>query len=663
MSRGGNTTEESVKIQSTKVLNWKHRIAPFVTPWIIMVAVFFVALITHQFFSGPVALFFMALWVIGLTITTWHTWARRHEHARLAATAFTGGMSLWLLLATAAGPVWTPMVYMYVLVGSYLALTWNIRYAGITPSNKHDKVKTGPVDAISEIKGLKHTVTGKAKTIMDNAGKRVEVILNHPNGKNTTSDVKRRVENVAGLYGVNTSNIHVAESGTQGSAQTKVTVRMDNPTTDVTPYPGLSLPGKSITAGPLRTGVRSDGKDSYHWITGSDEESRAASATIYTGMTGSGKTRAYILAMLEQISRSDCAIPVIADPEKFFLSFGMISDYLPCAADSPEQTDQLVRNLPEAMRYRAALLGTHGYYDGWVPECWTKHRIPVQPVHIEEAGGYLTSGNDFYKALTLCRALGMPVSISLQVAKHTQLPTEARGQFGNSLAFGVKKIAEAAFALTAETINAGGDPSKWANNHPGRNVAEVTGVPSDQWSLTHRAFKITTQEIIDTFDECRSQHSGIAVCDPGTFELLSKGIVRPQRMIVSVPGWTPPEPPEPDDSPDPWTDITSSEAPTLTMVPDIDEQAPEEGPEDERPPVNVARDLIDAVIDDAEANGQMEITTDDFKDVMTLLGRHRTWVCIPLRQRAQVGRLERIPGKKPRELRYRILPREDRKEL
>jgi hypothetical protein len=646
MSKGGNGTmnEESVKITRLRHMPLRYRVQPFLTPWVIMVMIFLISLATHWKANGPVAQVFLTLMATGLGLVTWVFYGRRHEHARLAATAFTVGMGLWLALATGLGPLTSAMIWGLIFGGSFLCLTWNIRYAAITPVNSHDKLKTGPVDSISEVKGLGATVTSKVKRIADKAGERVEIMLTHPGGRNTTKDVRKRKDNIAGLHGVGPDNLRVSEVDGRGD-KTKITIRKTNPTTDVVLYPGLSMPGKSITAGPLRTGLREDGQDSSHWVTGDDEESRAASATIYTGMTGAGKTRAWILALLEMVSRTDCAVPVMGDPEKFAMSFGMIMDYIPCAADGPEQTDQLIRNLPEAMRYRAALLGSLGYYDGWVPECWTKDRIPVQPIHIEEAGGYLTSSNDFYKALTLCRALGMPISISLQVAKYTQLPTEARGQFGNSFAFGVKKIQEAAFALTNETIRAGGDPSKWSNNYPGRNIAEVTGVPSDQWSFTHRAFKISTQEIIDTFDECRNRN--IAVCDDGTFELLSRGIDRPQRMIVGVPDWKTADA-------TPTIDLSDFRKPVDQPEPVRDFSMIKGGNDDQRPDPETAFKIVEDRIEELELSRVEVITADDFDDLKDELARDRTWIyksAFPIMVKR--GRIARLSGKGSR---YKILP-------
>lgn len=644
--KGGTMNEESVKITRLRHMPWQYRAQPFASPWLIMVAVFIVSLITHQWAHGPVAQFFLTIMGPGLGIVTWTTWGRRHEHARIAATSFVVGMGVWLALATALGPVTSAMIWGLIFGGSFLCLSWNIRYAGITPTNKHDGVKTGPVDSISEVKGLKATVTSGVKRIKDKAGERVEILLNHPGGRNTTKDVRKRKDNIAGLHTVSPDSVRVSEVDGRGD-QTKVTVRLVNPTTDVVQYRGLSMPGKSIADGPLRTGAREDGQDSGHWITGNDEESRAASATLYSGMTGSGKTEAFILAMLEMISRTDCAPPIVADPEKFMLSFGHVMDVFDLAADGPDQTGQLIENLPDAMRYRARLLGSLGFHKGWTPRAWTEHRIPCQPIHVEEAAGYLANSPAFNKALTLCRALGMPLSVSMQVAGYRQMDRASRSQFGNSLAFGVREKQDAIFALLDETLRAGADPSRWANNHPGRHIAEVTGVPSDEWSMTHRTFKITDEELQAVIEMCRN--AGWAKCDPGTFDLLSQGIERPRRM--DVPSTFLPEAET--------IDLSSLRREPVRPVEQVEIPRPYliKGGEPERPAPDTAHELVSERIDELWESGARELTKDDFEDLP--LDRDRTWIFGELRRQVKIGRIKRIPGKGAR---YEIAPAAERDE-
>jgi len=631
MSKTAMTDETSVKVTRLRHLPLRYRVQPFLTPWAIMGLIFLAALVTHHFAHGPVAQAFLATMGPGLGWWTWETWGRRHEHARLAATAFVVGMGVWLALATALGPLTSAIVWSWIFGGAYLSLAWNIRYAGITPTNKHDGVKEGPVDSISKVKGLKNTVTGKVKEITDKAGKRVEIILNHPDGRNTTKDVRRRKDNIAGLHSVGPDNVRVSEVDGRGD-QTRVTIRLTNPTTDVIEYEGPSRPGQSITAGPLRTGRREDGQESGHWITGSDEQSRAASATLYSGMTGSGKTEAFILAMLEMITRTDCAPPIVADPEKFMLSFGHVMHVFDLYADGPDDTAQLISNLPDAMRYRARLLGQHGFHKGWVPEAWTRFRIPVQPIHVEEASGYLANSPAFQKAITLCRALGMPVSASLQVAGYRQIDRAVRSQFGNSLAFGVRELIDARFALLDETLNAGADPSRWANNHPGRHYEEVTGVPSDEWSMVHRTFKASDEKIQAVIE--MAQGAGWAKCDPGTFDLLSRGITLPVRPSVSsavaFPEW--PEPPE---------DVDLSPAPLRTgaaVRPYLIKGGVETADAD-----NEARDLVTMRIKELAHSGVTELTKDDFADLD--LPKSRTWIFKELARRVEIKELRRVPGK------------------
>lgn len=643
-----NVTEESVKIQRSGHMKMSYRAQPFLTPWLITAGVFIASLVTHWKANGPVTLVFLSAMGPALGWVTWETWGRRHEHARMAATAFVVGMGAWLALATAIGPLTREMAWGLIFGGSFLCLSWNIRYAGITPTNKHDGVKTGPVDSISEVKGLKGTVTGAAKRIKDKAGERVEILLNHPGGRNTTDDVRKRTKNIAGLHTVGPDNVRVSEVPGRGD-QTKVTVRLDNPTTDVIPYEGVSAPGKSIADKPLRTGRREDGAESGHWITGNDDESRAASATLYSGMTGSGKTEAYVLAALEMTSRIDCAPPIIADPEKFMLSFGHIMEFLDLAADGPEQTSQLVANLPDAMRYRARLLGSCGFHKGWTPEAWTKYGIPVQPIHVEEAGGYLANSPAFQKAITLCRALGMPLSASLQVAGYRQMDRATRSQFGNSLAFGVKEMIDAKFALLDETLRAGADPSRWSNNFPGRHIAEVTGVPSDQWSMTHRTYKISEDQTVAVFQV--NQDAGWARCDEGTFKLLSKGIERPHRMIVGVPDWK---------SVDTTADTLDLPSPAVPEpVPEVVRSfsmikggAPEQTASEDDD-----HTMIADRIDELEASGIEKLTKDDFADLP--IQQSRTWIFKALARQVKIGRLQRLPGKAAE---YKILPAAEREE-
>lgn len=632
-SRSGGTTEESIKVKRTRRLPLTERAFPYLLPWVLG----FFTLPMGEFLAWQASGPGMTILVTGcaglLTWVTYVTWDRRHEHTRNAATAITAGFTGWLVACTANSPDNRPMLTTWVVMWIMLSLIWNIRHAGIAVENKHDQPSARAESVWAAVRGLKKSRTKNVHTTPDGA---VKITVQHPGGQTNTSDVRSERENIAGRLGVDTSAVSV--DNVWGRAdQSLVTVRPDNPTGHVVRWTGLSAPGKSIASAPVRIGVRSDSTPLAFWLTGDDDVSRAAPHTLWTGMTGSGKTEAFCTAVLEMRSRIDC-VPVVGDPRKFMLSFGDIADAFAIAADGPEQTAQLIRNLPETLQYRAWLLGKLGFKQ-WVPECYTKHGIPVVPVHIEEAASALANNGDFKMAVETARALGMPISASMQVAVFRSMPREARSQFGNSLAFGVREMQDAKFALTDGTLAAGADPTKWGNNYPGRCYAELVGTPDAKWSDECRSFKVTLDEKRAALEATRPHW---AEMDPGTAMRLSQGIEVPDAAVLAGIGTAGTY-----SDPDPFAESDG----TVKLGPTIVELSKPEG----KPNTEDAREMIGSRIDELELLGRETISIADFSELTPLLQRHRTWPYIELDRQAAAGRLERLAGDR-RE--YRIRPRQ-----
>jgi hypothetical protein len=628
MSKNGSTTEESIKVKRTRHLPMGERLLPYALPWGLGFLTLPAGLLLHWQARSPGMTIIVTLCAALLTWVTYTTWDRRHEHTRNAATAVAAGLGGWLVASTAADPVTRPMATTWMIMWIMLSLIWNIRHAGITTSNKHDQPSSKVESAWAPIKGLKKSRTKHAETTPDGA---VRITVQHPPGEATTGDVQAARPNIASRFGVDDSAVSVSKVPGRAD-RTFVTVRPDNPTSGVIAWPGLSAPGKSIADAPVRIGVRADRTPLVYWLTGDDDLSRPAPHTLWTGMTGSGKTESFVTAVLEMRSRTDC-VPIVADPVKFMLSFGDVADAFAIAADGPEQTAQLIRNLPEALRYRAWLLGKLGYKQ-WVPECYTKHGIPVVPVHIEEAASALAKNEDFNMAIRTARALGMPLSASMQVAVFRSLPREARAQFGNSLAHGVKEMQDAKFALTDATLAAGADPTKWGPNHPGRMYAEVIGVPEEQWSMECRAFRVTLKEKRAALEATRAHW---AQMDKGTFDVLNQGIERPDVSVMEA------------------VNGDLGEAPTLDFgtprqVPIDFGKAPEEG---SKPSTEDAREMMSGRIDDLENRRVDVVSFADFEDMVRVTGRSRSWIYFELDRNAESGRLERLEGA---ERRYSIKP-------
>jgi hypothetical protein len=628
MSRNSNTTEESVKIKRKGHEPLKIALIPWVTPWVVGFVTLPLGVVLNWQAHSPGMAVLITLCAGTLTWITYKTWSRRHEHTRYAATAMMAGLSGWLVTSTVVSPGTRPMITAWLLLWVMLSATWNIRHGAITSPNKHDQPSSRAESAWAPIRGLKKSRTKDVRTTPDGA---VRITVQHPPGEATTDDVQAGRKNIASRFAVDDSAVSVSKVPGRAD-RTYVTVRPDNPTARVVLWPGLSAPGSSIADAPVRIGVRADGSPLAYWMTGDDDLSRPAPHTLWTGMTGSGKTESFVTAVLEMRSRTDC-VPVVADPEKFMLSFGDVADAFGIAADGPEATAQLIRNLPDTLRYRARELGLLGYKQ-WVPECYTKHGIPLVPVHIEEAASVLAKNEDFNTAIRTARALGMPVSASMQVAVFRNLPREARAQFGNSLAHGVKEMQDAKFALTDGTLNAGADPTQWGPNHPGRMYAELIGVPEDQWAMECRAFKVTLKEKRAALEATRAYW---AQMDPGTYERLSRGIPALDRAVLAGIGTgsdLPPEPPE------------DTEVITVKLTHPVIPGA--------KPSTEDAREMVGSRIDQLEMRSAGKVSFRDFADLVDLLQRHRTWVYIELDRQAAAGRLERLEGE-ARE--YRIVPR------
>lgn len=617
-------TDEEVKIKRKGHEPLKYAMVPWIMPWALGFVTLPIGVMLHFVAASPAMAVLVTACSATLTWVTWATWGRRHEHTRYAATAFTAALAGWLVTCTFADPGTKPMMTAWITLWAMTAVIWNIRHGAISVTNKHDQPSSREESAWAPIRNLKRSRTKNVRTTPDGA---VRITVQHPPGEATTDDVQAGRKNIASRFAVDESAVSVSKVPGRAD-QSYVTVRPDNPTKQVVLWPGLSAPGKSIADAPVRIGVRADRSDLGFWITGNPDIPRSAPHTLWSGMTGSGKTESFCTAVLEMRSRIDC-VPVVADPEKFMLSFGDIADAFAIAADGPDMTAQLIRNLPETLRYRAYELGRLGYKE-WVPECYTKHGIPCVPVHIEEAASALANNDDFKTAIRIARALGMPISASLQVAVFRSLPRESRAQFGNSLAHGVKEMQDARFALTDQTLQAGADPTRWGANHPGRLYAEVVGVPEEQWSMECRAFKVTLAEKRACLDATRPHW---AVMDPGTFERLNRGIDAPDQAVLAGIG-SGSALPHPSPTPD-------SEADTVKMTKGPRERIVIPG---ERPGTDDAREMVGGRIDELEMQGKETITFADFADMVGMVGRHRSWFYIELDRQAAAGRLEKVEG-------------------
>lgn len=644
MSKRGTSgvEREDIKITSRRIMPVKYRVLPYATPWAVGLFSLPTGWALHRWASS-------ALWMPVLTAcagvlvwATWKLWDRRHTYTQRLVTAYAGLVSLWLLAAAAVGvpAVMRPWAVVWVMT----SVLWNIRLGSISVTNKHDKIAGEPETAWEPIRGLKGVRTKFAKLIMSDAGHpKVHLRVQHEKGQSTTEDVQAVRTNIAGRFAVDPDDITVRPVRGRGD-ETDVEITSDNPTKKVIGWPGLRDAGKSIKDAPVHIGVRASGALFGFWIVGDDELSRPLPLTLISGMNGSGKTEAMIIADLEIRARLD-AVPVVGNPRKFMIDFADVADMYPIAAADEQQVRQLIKNLPEAGDYRAWLLGKLGYKQ-WEPECYTKHGIPAVFIRIEEAASVLAKNEDFKRATETFRALGMPLAASMQVAVFRNIDREARSQFGNSLAFGVSDDQDARFVLTDATRAAGADPTQWKNNEPGRLYGELTGFDQDLWPEQSRAWRATRAQKRAAIEATKAHW---AVIDDGTFMRLGRGIDRPDTAISdTMPtvidlGQVRTEPPS----------MIKSNTPTVPNLSVLPGGQPDTG----RMGTEEAREMISGLIDDLESDRPDKIATaKDFKHLVSVIGRTESWIYWELDRWAKRGRLERLdqPGRV-----YRIIPREE----
>src|SRR5699024_4017475 len=86
------------------------------------------------------------------------------------------------------------------------------------------------------------------------------------------------------------------------------------------------------------------------------------------------------------------------------------------------------------------------------------------------------------------RSTGIHLEVSLQRATYSNLDTDARANFGDSISFGVKSDGDASFALPDYVLEAGAEPERWMANQPGSAYAAVREAPVDRHPMPIKMF-------------------------------------------------------------------------------------------------------------------------------------------------------------------------------
>lgn len=480
-----NTVRQESADVGAQMAKWvAARTAPFLPPWLILGALGGAAALGHgNFEDNTAATAVMGAASTAVTAATWQEASRRSPRLRGHATLTVAAATGYVTAGTVAGPVAGGVGTAYAIGGAALALSWNVRYA---LRNSAEAEGAGG-DKLLDMVGM-----AKANVVKGSVeGSRVDAVLQLERGKMTATDAQNKAGLIASAAGVPATAVRMTADPDDHSRVTMSLVAQDV-LKKPTPWPGPSAPGGSV-AKPIVMGVCEDGIALEFFLPGDPDVPRNASHILWAGMNGSGKSEGFLVMALEVLTRSDVLLWV-GDPSKGRQTLGDIEAGLDWGETTPKGVAAMLDALPHVIRARADQLGRLGYKQ-WVPECWTKHRIPLVVAHFEEAADSTVSDNPNLKPIAQqARSAGVILSVSLQRASGTNVDTDVRSEFGTGFMFGCQKPVDATFVLNDETIDAGANPQAWKNSKPGSCYVQSPGRSLGRWATPNRTFRLDPGE-------------------------------------------------------------------------------------------------------------------------------------------------------------------------
>jgi hypothetical protein len=641
-------------------------------PWLTCAAAPPVAFAAHELWANdPIMHTGLGGLAVLATGVTWASWGRRHEHTRAMATAFAATVTGWTAIASGTSmsfsnrPLWDTWVLLMLALGS----SWNItsashnrKHAADTPSEKRDGL-------LEKVGGALQNA--RVRRVNARAG-RVEADIELEPGQEGDA-VQQQAGAVASVAGIGKDQVTVVPNR-KNARKVKMVFQDTENLREAVAWPGAGKLGRSIADAPLEIGLRADGSKLLLWLVGAEDPKnpRQLPHTLVTGVNGSGKTETLNTVILRMRECRD-VVPIVGDPAKFAQSFGNVADALGIAAKGKQQVNQLIRNIPDAIEYRAEQFGNLVRADGtigysqWEPELYTLHGIPLVVIDIEEATDVLgTSDDEFDESVRKARSVGIALIASLQSAHHGNIERKTRGQFTNSLCHGCREQYDAKFALSSATLEAGADPTKWQNNYAGSLYGELVGTDPSTWAMEARAYyldRVTKRKEI----EASKANGHWAQLDPGTAMLLGRGIVVPDQKITAQLGPVPVDKAldqgeqgmeQPEDAVSVDRVVTEEgEEIDVSMAIQVPDKAAVFTAQVDKPRLTTeqARALVAERIDELELEGKTEITFADLGDISELTGRRPKWIYEELKRLEGEGRLVAANGgRAPYRLRQRV---------
>ncbi|QIB48945.1 sporulation protein SsgA [Streptomyces aureoverticillatus] len=651
-----------------------HRAKPHLPPWLGMAGVGLAGVLGHdRWAASPAAAVGLTLTSVALSGGAWVMGKSASKQRRLHSAITTAAGSAWLTAACLAGPMAGPVDDAYLMGGSALALSWNVRIFMRTSDTSDGAGSTD--GGLMEKIGLARAQIRAARAEPNRVTARVGLVP----GEQTNDDVPRTLPRIASALNLPTSAVRYQPDPDSAREGDLVIVPEDmlNQTEE---WEGPSNLGGSI-ADPLVIGRYDDGSPLQLWLPGDPEEGRNTTHLLIAGGTGSGKGDAALNLQTEILSRSDVTM-VFSDP-KAFQDFRPLLPAYDWAVEGGAPSEVMVTAVQAAIPARTAWLGAHGYRE-WVPEAAREQRdpkhscregtvcgcpgMPFMVTWWEEAANTLRFiGDDAFTGITQeARSAGMSVVVSLQRPSYDQMSTSTRAALPSVLALGCDERDEG-FSLPERVIDAGAHPGTWGNRKPGYCYLVSSGIDEDRYACPGRTQRFTSRavEAMKLLALWAQRHG--ATADPVTVHALKSvaGAAYTGRPAPDT-GSATAAPPAPQARADDGQDVDDVDG--LLVDPEdegIDEEAelpePQQGDDTplfgreagRKPSPEESRRLFAQALDEFEGAGLMVVGPRDFMDWCDRHGLSRPWVSARLKEAAMEGRLEQTNTTG----RWRIVPR------
>ena len=494
------------------VMGWLD-VARYAGPFVVGLVIYpllsiFIRDVFSSTFTRVIVSLILVMCTYGFALLAWlESRPRMNEFDRWRAS-----LSVAWLFASALGTMWFGGEHKYLIdtpwsgvlfgVGFLLALWWTIGALPAVAGRGEDH--HGQPDTLAEALGLGQSTITSAEH--DPSGKR-SVYKWYLKGVSPQA-LRDAAELLAVRLQVPGNGVRVITNLDNVARPSMVVVREDV-LRKMSPWPGLSRPGGSITE-PCRVGVREDGSIVEVLKHGAKGKSGGRHKLV-GGMNGAGKTEGEICEIVEISSRVD-VVCVWVDVIKAGQTVADIAPVLARVATTKAEAIELTQGLIAAVKYRANICKTRN----WIPS----PEMPAVSVNYEE-GALLAEclGDDLLAFVSTARSVGIFITYSLQRPSGAVVSTDIRAQFPDRQCYGVDNDDTALMVLPEDIIENGADPARWGQDFPGYQYR--TAGDKNQQSMPCRSWAIDPRELRRVIAE-----NALAMCGGRGPEALDVGTAR-----------------------------------------------------------------------------------------------------------------------------------------